>query len=96
MLAAQAHLVHVDSVDEVDVAMTDLLRDKKVANATHNIAAYRIVEPDGRLVRPPPPHHSVHPIPNLRVCADAFLGIRSPSHSKVAFRDDDGETGPSH
>lgn len=45
-----AHLVHVDSVDEVDVAMTDLLRDKKVANATHNIAAYRIVEPDGRLV----------------------------------------------
>lgn len=57
--------MHVDSVDEVDVAMTDLLRDKKVANATHNIAAYRIVEPDGRLVRPPP--HAAHRIPNLRV-----------------------------
>lgn len=47
----QAHLVHVDSVGDVSVAMADLLRDKKVANATHNIAAYRIVEPDGRLVR---------------------------------------------
>jgi hypothetical protein len=44
----------VDSEEEVHVAMTDLLRDKKVANATHNIAAYRIVGPDGRLVHTEP------------------------------------------
>jgi hypothetical protein len=50
----QAHLVHVESVEEVEEAMADLLRDKKVANATHNIGAYRIVAADGRLVRTPP------------------------------------------
>jgi len=45
-----AHLVRVESVEEVDIAMADLLRDKKVANATHNIAAYRIIGSDGRLI----------------------------------------------
>lgn len=40
----------MESVEEVDIAMADLLRDKKVANATHNIAAYRIIGSDGRLI----------------------------------------------
>eukprot|EP00250_Pteridium_aquilinum_P034817 c8157_g1_i1 orf=43-1077(+) len=38
----QAHLAHVDNVDQVETVMEALLRNRKIAGATHNIMAYRI------------------------------------------------------
>jgi putative IMPACT (imprinted ancient) family translation regulator len=38
----QAHLASVNSVDEVKTVMDALLKVNKIANATHNIMAYRI------------------------------------------------------
>jgi hypothetical protein len=40
--AMQAHLASVNSVDEVKTVMDALLKVNKIANATHNIMAYRI------------------------------------------------------
>ena len=38
----QAHVAVVRSVPEVHAVMRELLADKKIAQATHNIMAYRI------------------------------------------------------
>jgi len=38
----QAHLAHVETVEEVAFVISDLLSNKKIASATHNISAYRL------------------------------------------------------
>ncbi|KAI5062067.1 hypothetical protein GOP47_0022606 [Adiantum capillus-veneris] len=42
----QAHLACVNSVDQVETVMEALLRNRKIAGATHNIMAYRINIPE--------------------------------------------------
>ncbi|ORY91266.1 ribosomal protein S5 domain 2-type protein [Syncephalastrum racemosum] len=46
-----AHVAQVKSTDEVEAVMSKLLENKKIAKATHNIMAYRIVMPDGRMLQ---------------------------------------------
>lgn len=46
-----AHVAQVTSTDEVEAVMSKLLENKKIAKATHNIMAYRIVMPDGRMLQ---------------------------------------------
>lgn len=41
----QAHIAPVSSLEDVDFVRNELLSDKKVAAATHNIMAYRFVDP---------------------------------------------------
>ena len=44
----QAHLCgSLTCIDQVDVVMSILLQNRKVAAATHNIMAYRLQRPDG-------------------------------------------------
>ena len=38
----QAHVASVTSVEQVKAVMMNLLQNRKIANATHNISAYRI------------------------------------------------------
>lgn len=48
----QGHLAPIVSVDDVDVVMSRLLEDPKVASATHNILGYRVLdESTGRVVQ---------------------------------------------
>lgn len=42
----QAHLAAINSVDQVETVMEALLRNRKIAGATHNIMAYRISLPE--------------------------------------------------
>eukprot|EP00026_Physarum_polycephalum_P011124 Phypoly_transcript_11324.p1 GENE.Phypoly_transcript_11324~~Phypoly_transcript_11324.p1 ORF type:complete len:367 (+),score=55.34 Phypoly_transcript_11324:83-1183(+) len=42
----QAHIAVVHSVAEAERVITELLKDKRIANATHNISAYRILGPN--------------------------------------------------
>lgn len=42
----QAHLAYVNSVDQMETVMEALLRNRKIAGATHNIMAYRISIPE--------------------------------------------------
>lgn len=46
-----AHVAKVQSVHEVKVVLAHLLQNKKIAKATHNILAYRIVMPDGKVLQ---------------------------------------------
>jgi len=39
----QAHIAGVHSLDEVKLVMSELMKDKKIASATHNISAYRVL-----------------------------------------------------
>ena len=41
----QGHFARVNSVDEVKAVMSKLLENRKIANATHNMMAYRIESP---------------------------------------------------
>jgi len=43
----QAHIAAVHSVEEAEGVMAELLRDKRIANATHNTSSYRILGPNG-------------------------------------------------
>ena len=45
-LELQAHVAAVSSALEVEAMMSALLRSNKVARATHNMLAYRIVGPE--------------------------------------------------
>jgi Uncharacterized protein family UPF0029 len=40
----QAHLAIVHSVEDAQAVIAELMRDKKIATATHNISSYRIVD----------------------------------------------------
>ena len=42
----QAHVASVTSVDDVENVVEALLRNRKIAGATHNIMAYRISIPE--------------------------------------------------
>ncbi|MCO5600484.1 hypothetical protein L7F22_054597 [Adiantum nelumboides] len=42
----QAHLACVNSVDQIETVMEALLRNRKIAGATHNVMAYRINIPE--------------------------------------------------
>ncbi|KAG1448666.1 hypothetical protein G6F56_008879 [Rhizopus delemar] len=44
-----AHVAKVESTPEVRAVLSTLLENKKIAKATHNIMAYRIMTPDGKL-----------------------------------------------
>ncbi|KAI8374922.1 ribosomal protein S5 domain 2-type protein [Choanephora cucurbitarum] len=46
-----AHVAEVHSVHEVKVVLAHLLQNKKIAKATHNILAYRIMMPDGKVLQ---------------------------------------------
>eukprot|EP01116_Phalansterium_solitarium_P001687 TRINITY_DN1149_c0_g2_i1.p1 TRINITY_DN1149_c0_g2~~TRINITY_DN1149_c0_g2_i1.p1 ORF type:complete len:348 (-),score=69.43 TRINITY_DN1149_c0_g2_i1:299-1207(-) len=48
----QAHLARVQSLEEIDIVMGELLSNKKIREATHNISAYRIrqTKDDGSVV----------------------------------------------
>jgi hypothetical protein len=46
----QAHFAGVRSLEEVNLVILELMKDKKIASATHNIRAYR-VQVDGVMVR---------------------------------------------
>ena len=46
----QAHLVKVSSEQEMENAVRDLKMNRKVANATHNIVAYRINKKDSSVI----------------------------------------------
>lgn len=46
----QAHLAAVQAPDQVEVVMDALLRNRKIAQATHNIMAYRISVPSKGVV----------------------------------------------
>lgn len=40
----QAFIAHVESVEDTEVVLRQLLSNKKIANSTHNMVAYRIVK----------------------------------------------------
>ncbi|KAI7887147.1 UPF0029-domain-containing protein [Lichtheimia hyalospora FSU 10163] len=46
-----AHVAEVHSQAEVQAVISKLLENKKIAKATHNISAFRIVLPDGRMLQ---------------------------------------------
>ncbi|CEP09639.1 hypothetical protein [Parasitella parasitica] len=46
-----AHVATVHNVHEVKVVVSHLLQTKKIAKATHNILAYRITMPDGKVLQ---------------------------------------------
>lgn len=46
-----AHVAEVHSQAEVHAVMCKLLENKKIAKATHNISAFRIELPDGRMLQ---------------------------------------------
>jgi putative IMPACT (imprinted ancient) family translation regulator len=46
-----AHVAKVQNVHEVKVVVAHLLQNKKIAKATHNILAYRIKLPDGKILQ---------------------------------------------
>ncbi|KAI8642760.1 ribosomal protein S5 domain 2-type protein [Parasitella parasitica] len=46
-----AHVATVHNVHEVKVVVSHLLQNKKIAKATHNILAYRITMPDGKVLQ---------------------------------------------
>ncbi|KAK4516905.1 uncharacterized protein ATC70_000232 [Mucor velutinosus] len=46
-----AHVATVHTVHEVKVVVSHLLQNKKIAKATHNILAYRITMPDGKVLQ---------------------------------------------
>ncbi|KAI8056519.1 ribosomal protein S5 domain 2-type protein [Gilbertella persicaria] len=46
-----AHVAQVHSVHDVKVVVAHLLQNKKIAKATHNILAYRITMPDGKVLQ---------------------------------------------
>ncbi|GAN04058.1 conserved hypothetical protein [Mucor ambiguus] len=46
-----AHVATVQNVHEVKVVVSHLLQNKKIAKATHNILAYRITMPDGKVLQ---------------------------------------------
>ena len=47
----QAHVAAVSSTEDVAAMMAALLRNNKVARATHNMLAYRFTTPAGSLVQ---------------------------------------------
>lgn len=48
----QGHLAPISSVDQVDMVMSTLLEDPKIASATHNILGYRVLdESSGKVVQ---------------------------------------------
>ncbi|KAI9275590.1 ribosomal protein S5 domain 2-type protein [Phascolomyces articulosus] len=47
----KAHVAEVHEQEQVRAVILKLLEDKKVAKATHNIMAYRIVQPDGHILQ---------------------------------------------
>jgi hypothetical protein len=47
----QAHFAAVSSADEVAAVITSLLANKKIANATHNMYAYRIRKRESEKVK---------------------------------------------
>lgn len=46
-----AHVAEVHNVHEVKLVVSHLLQNKKIAKATHNILAYRITMPDGKILQ---------------------------------------------
>ncbi|KAI9480359.1 MAG: ribosomal protein S5 domain 2-type protein [Benjaminiella poitrasii] len=46
-----AHVAKVHSIHDVKVVLAHLLQNKKIARATHNILAYRITMPDGKVLQ---------------------------------------------
>lgn len=46
-----AHVATVHNVHQVKVVVSHLLQNKKIAKATHNILAYRITMPDGKVLQ---------------------------------------------
>jgi len=42
----QAHIAAVHSIEEVNAVVSDLMRDKRIATAAHNIYAYRFLQDD--------------------------------------------------
>ncbi|CAI2167834.1 11179_t:CDS:2 [Funneliformis geosporum] len=46
-----AHLASVSNIQQVQLVRTTLLLDRKIAKATHNIMAYRIVQENGLLIQ---------------------------------------------
>ncbi|KAI8968568.1 ribosomal protein S5 domain 2-type protein, partial [Mycotypha africana] len=45
------HNDNINTVHEVKVVLAHLLQNKKIAKATHNILAYRIMMPDGKVLQ---------------------------------------------
>ncbi|KAL9642018.1 hypothetical protein ABK040_004071 [Willaertia magna] len=45
-----AHLAKVHSLEDVNIMLSQLKEDDKIANATHNICAYRIVLDDNKML----------------------------------------------
>ncbi|CAO3690121.1 unnamed protein product [Rhizopus microsporus] len=46
-----AHVAKVDNIHQVKLVISCLLENKKIAKATHNILAYRIIMPDGKVLQ---------------------------------------------
>ncbi|CEG77969.1 Putative Impact family protein [Rhizopus microsporus] len=46
-----AHVAKVDNIHQVKLVISCLLENKKIAKATHNILAYRITMPDGKVLQ---------------------------------------------
>ncbi|KAG1454923.1 hypothetical protein G6F55_007351 [Rhizopus delemar] len=46
-----AHVAKVDTIHQVKLVIACLLQNKKIAKATHNILAYRITMPDGKVLQ---------------------------------------------
>ncbi|KAI7897654.1 ribosomal protein S5 domain 2-type protein [Cokeromyces recurvatus] len=46
-----AHVAQVHTIHQVKVVVAHLLQNKKIAKATHNILAYRITMPDGKVLQ---------------------------------------------
>ena len=47
----QAHVAIVKSVEEVRLVKEKIMEDRKVARATHNIMAYRILQENGVMIK---------------------------------------------
>ncbi|EIE78077.1 hypothetical protein RO3G_02781 [Rhizopus delemar RA 99-880] len=45
------HVAKVDTIHQVKLVIACLLQNKKIAKATHNILAYRITMPDGKVLQ---------------------------------------------
>jgi hypothetical protein len=46
-----AHLAKVHSIDDKNRVINTLLMERRIARATHNISAYRIILPSGNLLQ---------------------------------------------
>ena len=49
ILCFQGHFAHVETVDEVKAVIAKLYENRKIANAAHNMYAYRIKQAGGNV-----------------------------------------------